>query len=308
MIRINLLKSQPNKRSSAHLPIGRIVLVAAIAVILVAGVGAAWKFRTMFTSAEKVQPQEKTTYTVNPEAAPSTFSKQNIVEETVREVSDEHQQLSSSGMLSLPYAELSFAEKMNYEILFAKNVVEVLARAVPPGVGLRSLDLDNFQTVYAVGLAPSREVVQTMLSTLKVAHMEVLPPPYSFVKQNDAQSCKFAMSCKPEFGLNLADPIIDAPYASNLSVDSLLAAFGTIAKECNIIISKAPAQVSSEKTGGFYRMQYQWSGSGSYKNVVKFLTFLYQANARCAFRHISLNAVSGSNLKIESRFIVTTKD
>ena len=87
--------------------------------------------------------------------APSTYSASsaaNMVEEVVKEVNDSRLKFRESGVLDLPYDQLSFAERINYELLFPKNVCEMLSRVIPAGIGLKSLEIDNFQTVYAVGL------------------------------------------------------------------------------------------------------------------------------------------------------------
>jgi hypothetical protein len=306
MIRINLLKEPPAKHKKKPINLKPVLMIVASIVVVAVGAGALWKFRSALIP--KPQKKETTEFAVKKESAPSTYSQQYIVEDVVKEVSDANQKLTKSGMLSLSYAELSFAEKVNYEILFAKNLAELLGRAVPGGIGLRSLEADNFQTLYAVGLGPSRDLIQSMVTTLKNEHVEILPPPYSFIKPNGGRSFKFAFSCKLEFGLNLADPVIDAPFAPKEDLPAQLTAFETFAKENGIAVTARPRQVSSEKVGGYYRNYYQWSGNGTYKNFVKFITQLYQANTKYAFKRISLVAMPGSNLRIESQILLTTRE
>jgi hypothetical protein len=307
MIRINLLKEP----SAVRHPKKRMNLVPALLVIagvvVAGGAGAMlWKFRSALIP--RPHPVETTEYAVKKESAPSTYSQHHIVEDVVKEVSDANQKLTKSGILTLPYDELSFAEKINYEILFAKNIADLLGKAVPGGIGLRSLEANNFQTLYAVGLGPSKDAVQGMVSQLKTEGVEILPPPYSFIKPNDGKSFKFAFSCKCEFGLNLADPLIDAPFAPKDDLPSLLATFAQFAKENGIAVTGKPKQLSSEKVGGYYRTCFEWTGSGSYKNFVKLVMRLYQANARCAFKRISLVALPGANLKIDSQILLTTRE
>jgi hypothetical protein len=306
MIRINLLKEPSAKHRKKPVNLTPVFIVAGAVIVAGAAAGAVWKFRSALFA--KPQKTEAVTYAVKKESAPSTYSQQYIVEDVVKEVSDANQKLTKSGMLTLPYAELSFAEKINYEILFAKNVSDLLGRAVPGGIGLRSLEADNFQTLYAVGLGPSKDLIQAMVTTLKNERVEILPPPYSFIKPNDGKSFKFAFSCRLEFGLNLTDAVIDAPFASKQDLPSIISAFEKAAHENGISVTGRPRQVSSEKVGGYYRNNYQWSGSGSYKNFAKLVMQLYRANTKCAFKRISLSAVSGSNLKIESQVLFTTRE
>jgi len=306
MIRINLLrepKASARRKIPAHL--GRTIAIIAGVAVLAAGGGAVWKFRAALIP--KPRKAETADYTVNKESAPSTYAQHDVVEDVVKEVSDANQKLTKSGMLSLSYEELSFAEKINYEILFAKNIADLLARCVPSGIGLRSLEVENFQTLYMVGLGPNRDLIQTMVASLKNERVEILPPPYSFIKPNDGKSFKFAFSCKPAFGLNLTEAVIDAPFPPQADQPSQVSDFEQYAHESGIVLSAKPKLVSPEKVGGYYRMCYQWSGNGTYKNFVKLITRLYQANAKCCFKRISLIALTGANLKIESQIIFTTR-
>jgi hypothetical protein len=307
MIRINLLKEAPSaKHRKKRINLVPVLIVAA-AVVVAGGAGAAlWKFRSALIP--RTRTAEAPMYEVKKESAPSTYAQHHIVEDVVKEVSDANQILTKSGMLTLPYGELSFAEKINYEILFAKNIADLLGRAVPGGIGLRSLDAENFQTLYAVGLGPNKDLIQGMVTSLKADGVEILPPPYSFIKPNDGRSFKFAFSCKLEFGLNLTDPVIDAPFAPRDDVPSLLSAFEQFAKENGIAVTGKPKQISSEKVGGYYRNCFAWTGNGSYKGFVKLVMRLYQANAKFAFKRISLVAMPGSNLKIESQILLTTRE
>jgi hypothetical protein len=306
MIRINLLREPPAKQKKKGRNLAPVIIVAIVAVVIAGAGGAFWKFRSVLLP--KQEKAEAQGYMVKKESAPSTYSQKYIVEDVVKEVSDANQKLTASGMLTLPYGELSFAEKINYEILFAKNVAELLGRAVPGGIGLRSLEAENFQTLYVVGLGSSKDLIQGMVTALKGERVEILPPPYSFIKPNDGKSFKFAFSCKLEFGLNLTDPIIDAPFASKGDVMSQVSAFTQAAKECGIIVAMHPKQISSEKVGVYYRNCYQWSGTGSYKNMVKLIMQLYQTTTKCAFKRISLTALSGANLRIESQILFTTRE
>jgi hypothetical protein len=303
MIRINLLKEPQGKPKRHGHGVRNVVIVLAAAVAAGAVGYGAWKYAPALLS--KKAPDQQ--LVVKKESAPSTYNQPLVVEDVVREVSDSRQKLSVSGLLSLPYDELSFAEKVGYEALFARNVVELLGRTVPGGIGLRSLETDNFQTVYAVGLSGSKDLIQSMLSAMKNEGITMLPPPYSFVKPNDARSFKFAVTCKVEFGLNLADSVVDAPLPSNDALASVVKKFEQCARENAITFTKQPAHVSTEKVGSYYRHSYQWSGTGSYKNFVRMVVRLYEMKMICAFKRISLVAQSGSAVKIDSHIILTTR-
>jgi hypothetical protein len=311
MVRINLLKySSVAGIHGGNFP--RRALIAAciaggIGILAFAGLrGYAW----LGVHREKAAPPQELRV-VKPELAPSTYTNTNMVEEVVKEVNDSRLKLRETGMLGLPYEQLSFAEKINYEFLFAKNVCEMLSRTIPAGIGLKSLEVDNFQTVYAAGLGPSKDLVQEMLASLKNEKLTVLPPPYSFIKPNGHEGFRFAFSCKTEFGLNLTDPVVDLALAAvgpRESLSGVLKSFSRIAKQSRIAINKGPDLLASDKVGNYFRGVYQWSGVGSYKDFVKLVGAMYSEKLPCAIKHCSLTAQTASKVKIESQIVVTTKD
>jgi hypothetical protein len=306
MIHINLLKEPHAKFGAPRRGPGKIILISFLVVIAGAAGGALWMFRAVVFRAPAKQPKQE--YVVKPEAAPSTYARDYVVEDVVKEVSDTRRKLSSEGILNLPYNELSFSEKINYEVLFAKNVIELLGKAVPAGIGFRSLETDNFQTIYAVGVAPSRELVETVFAALKDANVELLPKPLTLISPNGKAGYKFAVTGKAEFGLNLRDSIMDAPELSNGDLPKVVRAFERTAREQSITLTKGLSRVSAEKVGAYYRHVYQWSGTGSYKNFVKLIVRLYQTRQFCAFKHIAVNASSGSTVTIDSQVLVTTRE
>ena len=197
MIQINLLKNSAEKHAAHPIDFGKIMIVAG--AVVAAGVcifGGIFVFRSL-QSHRNVPTVAVVQQTKEKGPAPSTYSAAhaaNMVEEVVKEVSDSRLKLRESGVLDLPYDQLSFAERINYELLFPKNVCEMLARVVPAGVGLKSLEIDNFQTVYAVGLGPSREAIRDMWESLKKEKVNVLAPPYSFIKPAFKDGLRFAFS------------------------------------------------------------------------------------------------------------------
>lgn len=299
MIRINLMKGRRSKPEKHGHAARNIVIVCAAAALAAGGAFLAWNNRALFMPS----PVSEQPVVVKKEIAPSTFSRSRIVEEVIKEVSDSRQKLS----LSVPYGELSFAQKINYEILFAKNVADLIARAVPAGIGLRSLETDNFQTVYAVGLCSSKDLIQSMLATLKNEGVTLLPPPYSFIKPNEDHSFRFVITCKVEFGLKGADQVADSPVPTNNNLPAIIKKYEQCMKESSISFSKGLTHVSTEKVGSYYRHVYQWTGKGSYANFTKMIMRLYDMKMVCAFKNISLVAMSGSTLAIDSHVILTTR-
>jgi hypothetical protein len=310
MIRINLLKNATEKRRPGGPRIRKFLGAGGVlAGAALMGVCGFWGYQWYGARSKQARPEVKRI--VSQDLAPSSYANANMVEEVVKEVNDSRLKLRESGVLDLPYDQLSFSEKINYELLFTKDVCEMLSRIIPGGIGLKSLEINDFQTIYAVGLGPSRDVIETMLTSLKNEKVTVLPPPYSFVKPAGKDGYRFAFSCKTQFGLNLTDPLVDGSLArlpSREAITTVFDTFGKLAGKNNITITKAPTQASCEKFGNYYRSLYQWSGTSSYKDFVKFVLSLYDAKLMGALKRCALVAQSAKTVKIESQIIVTTKE
>jgi hypothetical protein len=310
MIRINLLKNSIEKHSTDTRPIGKIFIV--LGILIATGIcifGGIFGYRFYTTHRKATLKEVKQIAQKGP--SPSTYSNANVVEEVVKEVSDSRLKLRESGVLDLPYDQLSFSERINYEFLFTKNVFEMLARIVPLGIGFKTLEIDNFQTIYAVGLGPTKNLIQDMLVSLKKEKVTVMSPPYSFIKPAWKEGFRFAFSCKTNFGLNFADPLVDASLTrlpSRAALPEVLDQFIKLAKQNHITITKKIRQTSSEKAGSYYRLLYQWSGTASYKNFVQFVESLYDAKFMGALKQCSLAAKTSSIIKIESQLVVTAKE
>jgi hypothetical protein len=310
MIRINLLKHSAEKRAAAGLSGAKLLIAAGI--LVAAGIcifGGTSVFR--YVKAHRAAKPLEVATAMQKGPLPSTFSNANMVEEVVKEVSDSRLKLRESGVLDLPYDQLSFSERINYELLFTKSVCEMLSRIIPAGIGLKTLEIDNFQTVYAVGLGPTRTIVQDMLVSLKKEKVTVLPPPYSFVKPAWKEGFRFAFSCKTSFGLNLVDPIVDGSLArlpTRGGIPEVIDNFEKCAQRNHVTITKKIGQASSEKVGGYYRLLYQWSGTASYKDFVQFVAGLYDARLMAALKRCALTAKTASTVTIESQFVVTAKE
>ncbi|HEX7510854.1 MAG TPA: hypothetical protein VF335_06110 [Chitinivibrionales bacterium] len=311
MIRINLLKNASEKRRPRGRIARKIAVFAAVAICVVAlSGGGLWGYRTWVT-ARKATVKAEDKRVVRQDLAPSSYTGANMVEEVVKEVNDSRLKLRESGILDLPYEQLSFSEKVNYELLFTKTVCEMLSRIIPGGIGLKSLEIDNFQTVYAVGLGSSREIIERMLGALKQEKVTVLPPPYSFIKPAGKDGLRFAFSCKTQFGLNLIDPLVDGALTrlpSRAVEPDVIEEFEKIAKKSRVKLTGKPTHVSTEKFGNYYRSIYQWTGVSSYKDFVAFVLSVYDAKLMGAFKRCALAAQTAAAVKIESQIVITTKE
>jgi hypothetical protein len=311
MIRINLLRAPGKKKkakSPVHIDVRRIVLlITSVVVLVIVAAGVAVVSRVLATHKPRAPRQQVAV--VPTQFKPTTHVTPNMVEDVVKEVGEERTRTIASGFLDVAYSEMSTAEKINYETLHMKYVTELLGRAVPSGIGLKKLDIDNFQTIYAVGIGPSREQISTMLSSLKQERVDLMPPPYSYVKANEGNGYRFLFTCKTRFGLDLTDQFQAIDFLpSRDDVELLAKKVQQYAIGDGITVKGAPVQVSAEKIGPYRRIMYHLSGNCSYKNFVKFTMHLYKDRIPCAVKKLTLTAKSGNIVEVSIDCIFTARD
>lgn len=312
MNRINLLKKTVRKKPVVAAPslpsinIPRWVLVVLALAIAIPGIlTVALKFMPKKPVVHHVEaPVEKSPF------KPSTYaSKASIVEEVVREVSAERSDSSRQRSLDIPYNELSFLEKVNYEVLFAKNVLSMFNNAVPTGIGLKSLEIDNFQTLYAVGLGTTRELISATFIALKSEKVELLPQPFSYITSNDGDGYRFVVTCKINTGLDLADPFQASDYLpSRDDLPIITKKIMQLGEKDSVFFTGTPLQTDAEKVGMYRRFHYTYTGSTTYQHFVKYLVHLHAEKIPCAFKKIELKARSGATVDINASVLFTVKE
>jgi hypothetical protein len=304
MIRINLLKTATGKTTvkksggiPVWLPIGGIVLLC-----VCAGAGFWYfKFYKQLTPVVAI-PEVKTDF------KPSTHVNPNMLEEVVKEVNDEKYSNQKAGFINLTYDEMSFAEKINYEVFFCKNIFDSLSKAIPVGVGFKLLEIDNFITIYSIGLGNSSDVVTDLFSKMK-DQLGLLPQPYSYIKKNDAKGYKFVITCKPNLGLDLVNAYqpVDHLFAKD-ELSGKINKFTSLASSNRLHFKNKPVSLHVEKIREFQRFEFEWSSNGTYKDFVQFIADLYNEQLPCAFKSIHLKATTENNVEISTTIIFTVKE
>lgn len=308
MNRINLLKTTKKRQhTSSEIPVKRIVVIAGVllAVVLSSVIGIVG---TRYFKDNSSRKNDAVTITSSP-FAPSTYTTNpSIVEEVVQEIGSERLSENKARYINMPYVELSFLEKVNYEVLFAKNVFGMLNRAIPAGIGLKTLELDNFQTCYAVGLGETKELISSTFLALKTEKVELLPQPFSYITSNDGDGYRFVVTCKITSGLDLTDPFQASNYLpSRDDLPIITKKVLTLAENDSIMFSE-PQQIESERIGIYRRFHYRYKGTGTYNHFVKLLISLNTSKIPCAFKTITLNALNNSKLAINTHVLFTVKD
>ncbi|MCU0609935.1 MAG: hypothetical protein MUF22_09240, partial [Chitinispirillaceae bacterium] len=207
----------------------------------------------------------------------------------------------------LAYSDLSTSEKINYETVFAKNILQYLADAVPESVGFTSLVIDSFSIIKATGAAPSREVVTRLFNALRSDRLELRGAPYSSIRPNGNRGFTFVFCCDASFGVNPAEPYQTADHLEpHENLPAMLDRFKRLAADNKIVLKKGLQEVSIEASSGFRRHHYTLSAGGTYRNVVKFVLQADKAHLPCAFRTLRLKARSRAVVDIDANLIFTT--
>jgi hypothetical protein len=331
MIRINLLKNTSGKRTRAPaaLPFGAIIktLVAVIILMLVVVSGMYafrwWKNRPEKppaaavkegprTSPEAKAPKVARTEEEKPvvtDFEPSTHVQQTMVEDVVSDVPATADKGARSVLAGLSYTEMSRGEQMNYEYTFAKNVLQILTKAVPEGIGFSSFSMDNFQTVSAVGYAPNRDLAASLFTNLRREKFEVSNPPNSYIRPSGRQGFRFSFTCDVPLGSNPADPwLLTDHLESRSQLGAGVRAFTKAASRSGVFLSHGLTHIKTSKTGAWRRSVYHFTGKGSYRNFVGFVLQVNRNHSPCAFSTIHLRARSSGSVEISADVVFTTRE
>jgi hypothetical protein len=304
MIRINLLKNAARKKAKpANNLAPKVIIIALIAVI--GGIGAylGIKLKPAAKPPGKVEPV--VAVAVPPPAVP-VRSGPDMIEEVVKEIGEQHKEPSR---LNIPYSEMTFLEKVNYEALFARQVFQLLSKAIPPGIGLKMLEVDNFLTVYATGVGDSRDLISSTFTALKNEKLEILSKPHSYITANGSKGYKFVVTCKADFGIDHGDPFQAWEHiGTRENIPFIIKKITEIGVANNIIFKGKPVQASADDVGLYRRYIYSFKCKGEYKSFVSFVLGLYMEKIPCAFKKVTMNAGTGTAVDISIDMLFTLKE
>ena len=306
MISINLLKKQSKKKFIPwkYSPKQLFMVGYTTGALIICTLGLVIIKRLFFSS-----PKVTNEYRIKDDYSPSTFVKSNVVEEVVRDVNDSNDKITKRGLLDLPYEQLSFLEKINYEINFAKNICDLLHNTFTPGVDFRNLQISSFKSFQGDGLSKSKENVIKVFNALKKEKVEILPKPKTSITRKD-DIYYFTVSCITEFGLDLEAPFL-LGYDEVLDHNDLAITTQKIlvvAEENNVTVSSDLTQYKSNIIGDYKRFRYRFSGASSYNNFVAFVNSLYDRHIPCAFETFKLRALEQDLLSFEAEILLTTSN
>ena len=241
---------------------------------------------------------------------PSTHAQSKMVEDVVNDSEKPGgAKKGTSDLIDLTYGEMSHGEKINYEVAFAKRIVQILARAVPDGIGFSALSIDNFTTVSAAGLGPNRDQVSGLFSALRREHLELLGPPRSYIRSSGSNGYIFLFTCEASFGVNQAEPFLTTDHLEpRENLTTVLRTFAKDATSNGLYLPNGPMRLASEKAGEYRRFTYHITGSGTYRNFVKFVLQVNAEHLPCAFSKVRLKARSDAKLDLAADVVFTMRE
>ncbi|NLG16158.1 MAG: PilN domain-containing protein [Fibrobacter sp.] len=305
MVRINLLKNPSRSKQKKKLPVKA---VSSVALIIAAGVCITFFVKQQLSqrpkaSAKELVSRKEVEVTAYKPPAPV---KSKIIEEVVREMNDSD---TRKGILEIPYQEMAFSERVNYEVLFGKRIFEMLSRAVPDGIGLKTLELENFQTLYALGISNSKERITEAFNTLRQEQMELLPKPHSYIASDQGNGYRFVVTCKAELGNDHADQFQAMDHLlSRAELPVVLKKISDLAAKCDVKFKPDPLQLSAERVGAYRRFVYRFSGTSTYKDFVRLVLRLHNDKVPCAFKKITIKAKTESLTDVSAEVLLTFKE
>lgn len=306
MIRINLLKdSKPKKKGGLNLPANLIKKIGigsgALASLLLIFV----ILKTFVFTGPK---EEGVDYVVRDDFNPSSLLNKDAVEETVTDEKRHGDKIDKNGVLRLPYGDLTFIEKVNFENHFAKSVVDLLKRNVTTGVNFRGVNFDNFTELTGNGSSNSRSKIRDVFKSLRSDGVTFSPKPNtSIFKLKEGYGFKVESVFAP--GLDSKSPF--KIYAEDIpsydDVDIIIKRIIDAAQEGGLRIKSGPTRNGAKVEKGYRRLTYRMSSIGSYRSFESFVNKMFLQQIPCSIKKASLKAISTGSLGINVEIIITTK-
>ncbi len=305
MIRINLLKRTSRKKARQSVKVSPVVPVIILVVIFL-GTGGYFGYKMLPGLLKPAKKPKPVVATVTVPPPVPVHSGPNMIEEVVKEVGEEH---NEQRKLNIPYAEMTFLEKVNYEVVFGKSVFQLLSRAIPSGIGLKLLEVDNFMTVYAAGIGQTRDLISSTFGALKSENMEILPQPHSYITSNGSKGYKFVVTCKTNFGIDHSDSFQPWEHIGTRDdIPFLLKKITDISVANKVRFSRKPSKISAEDVGLYRRYIYNFRGKSDYRSFVSFVLGLYNEKVPCSFKRVALKAGDGAIIDIDLEILLTLKE
>jgi hypothetical protein len=327
VIRINLAKApgKPGRPPKAGKPVkaasvprvrkaGGGAAAFVVLLVLAAGGGGAYYYITYVKPTAAAAVAEKQIAKSLPPPVPkeptapkpSSQVRSNMVEDVVKEFGNN--ETVASNRLATPYPQMPLAEKINYEALFMRNVMDMITRCTPPDIRLRALEITDFQEVTASG-AGAKAMVEEMFTAFKHERGELMPKPSSYIKDGEGGKYAFAIVYKPNFGLQVSDPFQALEHLTfKEGLPNTLKKFSRLAGDNNFKMSAAPSQLSVEKAGDYRRVTCKAVGMSTYGDIHRLVRVLYNEKVPCAFKKISMMPVRDEQVRVTAEVLFTVKE
>ncbi len=301
MIRINLQKNSDVHKKTTGATKKKWLLPATITSALILAVVSA----VLFFPQQTGQAVEEKTTLLSTDINPSTHYKPDMIEDVVREIDGQ----SAGEKLFIPYEEMSVAEQIGYELLFARNIVVLLNRTMESGIRLVSLNTDDFKTIRVRGFSSSTNIIRSMFSAMKQENVTLLPAPHTTISEHRDFGYQFSVAANPQFRFDETDPfsmLDNVPFRDELAY--IVRDFSSVASQNGIHLSQSPRQVSSQKSGNYRKILYRVEGEATYRDFVRFVLSLNKKNIPSAFKKIDMVATGRDRVRLGMDILFVVKE
>ena len=241
-----------------------------------------------------------------PATMPSSQVRTQMAENVVRETGDDTR---ANNKLNMPYADMTMAEKINYEALYARNVFDMVTRNAPPGIAFKTLEIDSFQTLRASGRGLTREMVREMFTAYRNERGELMPRPQSYIRDDVPNNFRFTITFQTRFGLDAKEPFQALDHLTfRQALPNHVGNFTRLAAANNYKLQSAPVQASVAREGEYRRVIYRASGMSTYRDFHKFVLALYNEKVPAAFQKITMTPIRDEQIRIEVEVLFTVRE
>ncbi len=295
MIKINLLINDvsvsQDKPATKGLSFKKFLLITVSFVVICAVCAFAFVMlkEFMFSNGDSI------TGKVGNDVVEITNFSNTVVEETVNDLNDKKMPLSLSGLLTVPYKNMTPGEQILYGSIFTQKVTSLLNLYAGRNIDFNTVKIKGYSDFYILGLAGSKRSYK-----LFVKKMRRDPACYEakvlLCRPSKASVGKtvFAIKGKFFFGFNYGE-LGNFNILKELPGDSeymyQFRKLRTLGKRYGIKWSKLKP-VSMKRVGNYSRHKIAISGSSTYKQYVDFIERMGNLRGKISFSNVSIRAAS----------------
>ncbi len=308
MIRINLLDSATRKEKSQPAKGKLIALFGIIAAVVVISGTAYFAYDRLskdLSTSEKPKKREEPREDIN------VSSRSDVVEDVVDGDAVHKSGINSeTGREYIPYDELTYNERLNYEINFAREVFSILSRCLPDDAEFTEISIKEFDTLVCKGIEETKDNVKDIFWAFSGEKVAFDPKPRTYIRES-GRFYNYKLVVKVETGLDLRAPFIDLSLSflpSEKDLYVLNDRIEDVAENLGLSFVQEIKKTDAYNEKKYSKHEYAMKCKGRYAQFVSFVKTIYSRKVPCAFKKIKIEAESPSRITADCVIQYTTND